>query len=129
MYAVVDACSCGLQNANNDVFKMVEIGKRIKWAYRSSLYTCIEGNCDIKGVPIFCWSHPLESGADGIESGVDTFVSPPGRLDRCRCEKETSACMAILHARRQVKIGRTFRHESIVETEFTNLRYNQGWRV
>ena len=41
-----------------------------------------------------------------------------GRFDQCPCRIGTSARMAVLHARAELKESQTFRHRSITKTEF-----------
>ena len=42
-----------------------------------------------------------------------------GAIDRSPCGTGTSAKMAVLHARGELKVGREFRHEGILGTVFT----------
>ncbi|MCC9009740.1 proline racemase family protein [Pseudomonas putida] len=41
-----------------------------------------------------------------------------GRIERCPCGRGTSARLALLHARGEIKTGEVFHHESILDTVF-----------
>jgi proline racemase len=120
MYALVDPASCGLKIGNRDAAKLVEIGERIKRAVQRQFVPVHPENPGIRGVTNFVWSGPFEAGADGVKSAINTVVVSPGRFDRCPCGTGTCARMAVLHARGQLKVGETFKHKSIIGTEFIN---------
>ena len=48
----------------------------------------------------------------------DLIVVSPGRLDRSPCGTGTTARLAVMHAKRQVRRGETFEHRSIIDTRF-----------
>jgi proline racemase len=60
---------------------------------------------------------PIEQRGDELVSKNAVVVSP-GRLDRCPCGTGSSARMALLHATGQLAVGQTFRHQSIIDSEF-----------
>ena len=49
---------------------------------------------------------------------VNAVVVSPGRLDRSPCGTGTSARLALLHARGELKPGQLFRHESLICSQF-----------
>ena len=55
---------------------------------------------------------------DGVRASRNTVVVSPGRLDRSPCGTGTSARMALLHARGELRLGEMFRHVSILDTIF-----------
>jgi proline racemase len=59
-----------------------------------------------------------EPGTDGASARNATAISP-GWLDRSPCGTGTSARMAQLHARGELRIGETFVNESVIGTRFT----------
>jgi len=119
MYVLVDAASCGLQITNSQGPRLVEIGERIKRAVQAQYTPVHPENPQIRGVSILEWTHPVEDGVDGKVS-VNTVVASPGRFDRSPCGTGTCARLAVLHARGHLKVGETFRHRSIIGTEFVN---------
>ena len=56
--------------------------------------------------------------AGRAKTARNTVVVSPGRLDRSPCGTGTSARLAVMHARREIKAGETFVHKSIIDTEF-----------
>ena len=59
--------------------------------------------------------------ADGRKTARNTVIVSPGRLDRSPCGTGTSARLAVMHARGQIKAGETFVHESIIGSEFRGV--------
>ena len=60
---------------------------------------------------------------DGVLQGRgltarNTVVVSPGRLDRSPCGTGTSARLAVMHARRQIRKGQPFDHESVIGSHF-----------
>src|SRR5476649_2758987 len=60
---------------------------------------------------------PMRDDPQGKRSRNGVIVSP-GRLDRSPCGTGTSARLAVMHARGQIKPGEKLIHESILSTEF-----------
>jgi proline racemase/trans-L-3-hydroxyproline dehydratase len=58
-----------------------------------------------------------EGEAPLVQRNVTVFAD--GEVDRSPCGSGTSARLALLHAEGRVSLGETFRHRSIVGTEFT----------
>ena len=55
---------------------------------------------------------------DGFRAAKNAVVVSPGRIDRSPCGTGSSARMALLHARGELAVGETFRHLSLLDTEF-----------
>lgn len=49
---------------------------------------------------------------------MNAVIVSPGRLDRSPCGTGTSARLALLHARGELKPGQLFRHESLIGSQF-----------
>ena len=49
---------------------------------------------------------------------MNAVIVSPVRLDRSPCGTGTSARLALLHARGELKPGQLFRHESIIGSQF-----------
>jgi len=57
-----------------------------------------------------------------VSTGTHDWSKPStwiGAIDRSPCGTGTSAKMAVLHARGELKVGQEFRHEGILGTVFT----------
>lgn len=121
-YVLVDAASIGLKVENRYGPQLVEVGEKIKRAVQAQFTPVHPENPDIRGVSILSITEPLEEG-DGCKIAKNTVVVSPGRFDRSPCGTGTSARLAVLHARGQIKVGEVFRHRSIIGTEFeTHIR-------
>ncbi|RCI16462.1 hypothetical protein L249_2662 [Ophiocordyceps polyrhachis-furcata BCC 54312] len=119
-YALVDAATIGVRIENSCAGKLVEVGQRIKRAVQSQYTPVHPDNRKMAGVSILAITDPVED--DGSEGKVarNVVVVSPGRFDRSPCGTGTSARMAVLHARGQLKLGETFSHRSIIGTEFVS---------
>ncbi|KAM0424394.1 hypothetical protein ACHAPT_010314 [Fusarium lateritium] len=121
MYVVVDAASVGLKVENAQGPELVRIGEKIKKAVQDTYTPVHPENPGIRGVSILEFTHPLEDLPDGSgKTAVNTVVASPGRFDRSPCGTGTSARLAILHARGQIKENERFVHTSIIGTEFVS---------
>ncbi|KAJ5678971.1 hypothetical protein N7462_007215 [Penicillium macrosclerotiorum] len=118
MYLLVDAASLGLKVSNQYARQLVEIGERIKRAAEAAYTPVHPENPAIKGFSVIGFTEP-PSLEDGIKVATNTVVVSPGRFDRSPCGTGTSARLAVMHARGQIKEGETFKHRSILGTEFT----------
>lgn len=119
-YALVDASSIGLQVDNAYGPQLVELGQRIKRAVQAQYTPVHPENTAIRGVTILAITEPVVVTAEGEKVAKNAVVVSPGRFDRSPCGTGTSARMAVLHAKGQLKVGETFRHRSILDTEFVN---------
>lgn len=120
-YVLVDAASVGLRiRQDEDGSELVRVGEMIKAAVQKIFTPVHPENPEIKGVTILEFTEPLQQAPDGSKVAVNTVVVSPGRFDRSPCGTGTCARMAVLHARGQLKQGETFRHRSIIGTEFVN---------
>ncbi|KAF9870233.1 proline racemase [Colletotrichum karsti] len=116
-YALVDAASVGLKIASENGRELVELGERIKRAIQAQTNPVHPDNPEIRGVTVFEFTEPLvTSGSD--KTAVNTVVVSPGRLDRSPCGTGTCARLAVLHKRGELAVGESFRHRSIIGTEF-----------
>lgn len=118
-FAFVDASSCGMKLENEYGPRLVELGQRIKRAVQRTYTPVHPENPEIKGVTILSFFDPPKDSLDGKVASNAVVVSP-GRFDRSPTGTGTSARMAIMHARGQLKVGETFRHKSFIGTEFVN---------
>ncbi|KAK7403415.1 hypothetical protein QQX98_010828 [Neonectria punicea] len=121
-YAIVDAATLGVKVENQHGPRLVEIGERVKRAVQVQYVPVHPENPSIRGVTNISITEPLEDAPDG-KTAKNTVVVSPGRFDRSPCGTGTCARLAVLHARGQLEVGETFRHRSIIGTEFeTHIR-------
>ncbi|KAF4777201.1 proline racemase [Colletotrichum scovillei] len=118
-YALVDAGSVGLQIKTENGKELVDIGERIKRAIQKQTSPVHPENPEIRGVSVFEFTDPLSPfEPDTQQTAVNTVVVSPGRLDRSPCGTGTCARLAVLHKRGQLAVGGSFRHRSVIGTEF-----------
>lgn len=114
-FALVSVDQVGVPVEPSNVQRLVELGLRIREAVNKQVKV----------------QHPLEKHIDRVE--LTEFTAPPshpeaharnvvifgeGSVDRSPCGTGTSAKMAALYAKGQLKIGEPFIHESIIGTLF-----------
>ena len=116
-YIIMDAQSLGFRiepHEGRDICNMVE---RIKQAAIEQIEAVHPTNPDFPGITIAEITNPPER-IDGVLTAKNTVVVSPGRLDRSPCGTGTSARMAVMHARGQLKVGERFVHKSIIDSTF-----------
>lgn len=120
MYVLVDAASVGLEIHNRFARQLVDVGERIKRAVRA-IYTPVHPeNAGITGFSVLAFTAPVKIEEDGCKAASNAVVVSPGRFDRSPCGTGTSARLAVMHARGELKEGEIFKHRSIIGTEFVS---------
>ncbi|MEZ5776519.1 MAG: proline racemase family protein [Hyphomicrobiaceae bacterium] len=114
-YAIVDATRLGFQVEASEARDLAILGERIRLAARQQLEVVHPENPDIRGVSIVQLNRPFE-GVGRVTR--NTCIVAPGRSDRSPTGTGTSARMAVLHARGQMKVGDRMSHSSLIGTEF-----------
>ncbi|TNB67273.1 hypothetical protein FHJ30_20910 [Arthrobacter sp. BB-1] len=121
-FAFVDAESIGLSLDVTQEATLYDLGQRIKKAAAEQLDVSHPLNPLIPGITNTSFTGPLlrEAGPDGEQMirSVNAVIVSPGRLDRSPCGTGTSARLALLHSRGELKAGQLFRHESIIGSQF-----------
>lgn len=116
-YALVDAARLGFRLTRDEARDICTMGERIRAAAREQVPVVHPENREIRGVSITEFTGPLRRAGRGL-TARNTVVVSPGRLDRSPCGTGTSARLAVLHARRRIRRGQPFDHESIIGTHF-----------
>jgi proline racemase len=117
IYVIVDAKALGFTLDKSEARSLVEVGERIKLAAAAQLPSVHPENAGIHTINQTLFAGPIEQRNGEIVSKNAVVVSP-GRLDRSPCGTGSSARMALLHATGQLAVGQTFRHQSIIDSEF-----------
>ncbi|MCQ6272764.1 proline racemase family protein [Pseudarthrobacter sp. R1] len=121
-YVIVDAEEAGVHLESKDARLMCELGQKIKKAGAEQLEVKHPINPLIPGITQTLFAGPLtpETDPDGSEiiRSRNAVIVSPGRVDRSPCGTGTSARLAVLSAKGQIKQGQTFRNESILDTTF-----------
>jgi proline racemase len=117
IYVIVDAQALGFTLERSEARSLVEAGERIKLAAAEQLPSVHPENPGIHTINQTLFAGPIEQRGDEVVSKNAVVVSP-GRLDRSPCGTGSSARMALLRATGQLAVGQTFRHLSIIDSEF-----------
>jgi proline racemase len=117
IYAMVNGASLGLKVSKDEARDLVELGERIKAAAAEQIPAVHPENPEIHTINQTLFAGPFVDKGAEIHSHNAVIVSP-GRIDRSPCGTGTSARMAIMHARGQMKAGQTLVHESLIGTKF-----------
>jgi proline racemase len=117
IYAIVSAEELGFTLAQSEARSLVEVGERIKLAAAEQVPSVHLSNPGIHTINQTLFAGPLTE-QNGVKTSKNTVVVSPGRLDRSPCGTGSSARMALMHSRGELGVGETFRHLSILDTEF-----------
>jgi proline racemase len=116
-YALVDAASLGFALTRDEARDICLVGEKIRTAARAQLRVVHPENPEIRDVTITEFTGPVRRRGKTL-TARNTVVVSPGRLDRSPCGTGTSARLAVMSARRQIRKGQLFDHESIIGSHF-----------
>jgi proline racemase len=117
-YVLADARSLGFGLTPDEGRDLCVMGERLKDAARAQLDAVHPESPDFPGITQAELTGPLRR-EDGVLTSKNAVVVTPGRLDRSPCGTGTSARLAVMHARGEIRTGETFVHESVINTRFT----------
>ena len=101
-FAIVDAPALGFQVVPHEARDLVAIGQRIKHAAAEQLPVVHPENPAIKTITFTEFAMPFMGPGSKCRNAV---IVSPGRIDRSPCGTGTSARLAVLHARKRLKLG------------------------
>ena len=116
-FAQVDAARLGFRITPDEARDICLMGEKIREAAREQLPIVHPENPEIRGISITQFRGPLRKKGSGLTAKNAVVVSP-GRIDRSPCGTGTSARLAVMHARKQIRKGQLFDHTSIIGTHF-----------
>jgi proline racemase len=116
-YALVEAASVGFALTRDEARDICVMGEKIRAAARAQLRVVHPENPEIKDVTITEFTGSVRRRGKAL-TARNTVVVSPGRLDRSPCGTGTSARLAVMSARRQIRKGQLFDHESIIGSHF-----------
>lgn len=114
-YASVDAQALGFRLTPDEARDIALVGERIRIAARAQAPCVHPENPGIRDVTIVQFAGPF---AGSGQPTANTCVMSPGRSDRSPTGTGTSARMAILAARGQLKPGDSLVHTSLIGSRF-----------
>jgi proline racemase len=127
-YVIADAKAFGLRLTPDEGGDIVRISEMIKAAAAEQLPVVHPDQPGFAGITIAQLSGPAHDPTNSRRNAVTVSTGKldwerpatwTGAIDRSPCGTGTSARMATLHAKGQLRVGDTFRHEGILGTVFT----------
>ena len=116
-YGIMDARDFGFAVTPDEARDICNLGEKIKIAAAEQIKVAHPENPDFPGITIVEFTLPPER-IDGGLQAKNTVVVSPGRCDRSPCGTGTSARLAVMHARGEIKVGERFVHKSIIDSTF-----------
>ncbi len=120
LYAIVDAAPLGFAIVPGEARDLVAVGEWIKAAAAEQLPSVHPENAEIHTVNQTLFAGPISATAEG-KTARNAVIISPGRIDRSPCGTGTSARLALLHARGEIREGETLDHVSIIGTHFLGM--------
>jgi proline racemase len=117
IYVLADAQALGFAITPDEAAELVSVGETIKAAAAEQLPAVHPEQPEIHTINQTLFAGPVRDDPLGKRARNGVIVSP-GRMDRSPCGTGTSARLAVMHARGQIKPGEKLIHESILSTEF-----------
>lgn len=114
-YAILPASSVGLDLELETVPRLISAGLDLLDRINEEARPTHPTNPDIAVCQHVMFTGPGGKGADGRNA----VVGKPGWIDRSPCGTGTSARMAQLHGRGELRLNEDFVHESVLGTRFT----------
>lgn len=116
-YVVVNATALDVNLALSNKAKLIDLGKSIKQTVLDTCMPVHPENPLVRGINNVIITDPLSEAADGL-SVKHAVVVTPGRLDRSPCGTGSSSRLAIMHARKQIKVGQKVMFRSTIDSMF-----------
>ncbi len=116
-YVVVEGKDVGVKIEPSEARELCELGQKIKTAAAEQLAVEHPENPAIPGITQTEFVGDLRREGNRLISRNAVIVSP-GRCDRSPCGTGSSARLAVLHAKGQMREGDTLVHESIIGSKF-----------
>jgi trans-L-3-hydroxyproline dehydratase len=120
IYAIVDAAALGFGIVPDEARDLAVIGEQIRRAAREQHPVVHPQQSSIDGVSIVQFAGPLTRDGNRV-SARNTCIVSPGRSDRSPTGTGTTARMAVLHARGELRVGEGLTHSSIIGSEFHGM--------
>ncbi len=116
-FVVVDAKSIGFEIVPDEAREISETGSKITAAANEQIKFQHPIQKDWNKITFCQFTLPIIK-KNGILFGKNTVVIEPGKLDRSPCGTGCSARMAILFAKKEMKVGDRFQSSSIIDSKF-----------
>lgn len=125
--AMVDADELGVSISKGNTHRLIELGREVRLAVNER----VRIEHPFTGEPATVDLTEFYEHGEGVDRNVTVFAD--GSIDRSPCGTGTSAKMALLHARGELDVGESYRHRSVIDTEFegslASVRTREGRTV
>ncbi|KMW56106.1 2-methylaconitate racemase [Candidatus Rhodobacter oscarellae] len=115
-YCIARADEIGLELRPEEGREIAELGARITRAANEQIG--FQHPTQPWDFISFCQFAAPVTEIDGVKTGRNAVVIDPGKIDRSPCGTGTSARMAVLHARGELRAGDAFTSRSIIDGRF-----------
>lgn len=116
-YVMAQAEDFGFTLDPSEAREICDFGEKLKAAAAEQLPVEFPGNPLMPGITNMEFMGPLRR-ENGVLTARNTVVVSPGRCDRSPCGTGSSARLALMHARGDLKVNEPFIHESITGSKF-----------
>lgn len=116
-FVIADARELGFALHRDEAKDLVDIGMQITRAANAQLGFVHPENPDWAHIS-FCQIAAPVFKEHGVQTGRNTVVIRPGKLDRSPTGTGCSARLAVLHAKGEIAVGERFIGRSIIDSEF-----------
>lgn len=116
-YIILPASDLGLEMVPENGREIITVAEKVKMAAAEQISAVHPLFPEYPGITNCCLTGPVTREGNTVTS-KNTVVVSPGRIDRSPCGTGSSARMAVMHARGELKEGDTFIHKSIIDTTF-----------
>ncbi|CAM2157922.1 Trans-3-hydroxy-L-proline dehydratase [Paraburkholderia tropica] len=112
-FAMVDAAALGFALESSEAREICTFGGAVKRAANLRLKVQHPMNSQVTGIGQVQFMGPVVRDGSTLRSR-NAVVLSPGRLDRSPCGTGTCARLALMYARKEIAVGETFIHESLI---------------
>ena len=114
-YALVDARAAGIEISRANARGLVEAASRIKRAVNAQLRVV---HPELPGIDHVSYVMFCDRDREDLSILRGSTIVLPGRCDRSPCGTGSSARLAVMHARGEVRAGERLRSRSVIDSEF-----------
>nr|WP_317629360.1 proline racemase family protein [Sphingomonas nostoxanthinifaciens] len=116
-FVIVDAAALGFAIAPDEARDLAELGMKLTQAANEQIGFAHPENADWTHVSFCLFARPLADD-DGATTMAHAVAIRPGKIDRSPTGTAVSANMAVLHAKRRMRVGDRYRARSIIGSVF-----------
>jgi proline racemase len=116
-YGSLDVRAVGLAVEPAALTDLIELQRELRPALEAALDVTHPDEPELRGIYGVIFWEPRPPGSSALQQ-KNVTVFADGEVDRSPCGSGTSARLALLHDRGEIRVGERLRHRGIVETAF-----------